>query len=207
MAKTQANQALQVFWTPVFARGKLYIHVCDPAKAAKDPNYPVKLNDAEGLAKFVAHLLPEILETMKIRHHWATVPRVIVHDKASYMVTSAHERLHVAFAGALQSSGFTSWVGGPKHNDPTNWLCARLGDVYPHETVISHIRRLLDGEFLSTKLHETVPHFKQRMARVACFMNSKKFAAEGGTGLSGLAKELLPRAELLVKGQGERLPK
>ena len=46
---------------------------------------------AESLAKFVAHVLPGILETMKARHRWATVPRVIVHDKASYMVTSAQK--------------------------------------------------------------------------------------------------------------------
>ncbi len=48
---------------------------------------------------------------------------------------------------------------------------------------------------------------KHRMELVQGHMNSKSFAAEGGRGLEGLAKELLGRARELVKRRGERLPK
>ena len=38
-------------------------------------------------------------------------------------------------------------------------------------------------------------------------MNSPAFVAQGGTGLLGLAQELRPRCEELVRLKGERLPK
>ena len=76
-----------------------------------------------------------------------------------------------------------------------------------HETVIAHIRRLLDGDFAHHKLHETPAHFIQRMQQVEDHMNSAAFAACGGGGLQGLAKELRIRCEEVIRRKGERLPK
>ena len=45
------------------------------------------------------------------KYAWSGLLRVVVHDKASYMVTAAHERLHVTFAAGLTEGGFRSWVG------------------------------------------------------------------------------------------------
>ena len=181
------------------------IHVCDPDIVAKNPGYPAKLNDAEGMAKFVCNVLPAALEKMRAKYGWAGLPRVVVHDKASYMVTAQHDRLHVAFAAALTSAGFSSWVGG--NHEPTDWLAPKFGDVYLHETVISHIRRLLDTDFSCKCIHETVPEFKKRMQKVEDYMNSKHFKTKDGRGLEGLAKDLLPRCHALLKAKGERLPK
>ena len=72
-------------------------------------------------------------------------------------------------------------------------MVRKWGDVYPHETLIAHIRRLLDQEFVSSRLSETPAQFKQRLQRVEDHLNSPAFAAPGGTGLLGLAKELRPR--------------
>ena len=126
-----------------------------------------------------------------------------MHDKASYMVTAAHERLHTAFASALSAAGFKSWIGG--EHAPTNWLAARLGDLYLHETVIAHIRRLLDNDFACEHAHETVDQFRRRMENVAEHMNSASFGTGGG--LASLAKQLRPRCEELIRAAGERLPK
>ena len=82
-----------------------------------------------------------------------------------------------------------------------------MGDVYPHETLISHIRRLLDTEFVSPSIYETVPQFARRMKRVQDYLNSSEFAAEGGEGLEGLARRLRERCQEVVKRKGERLPK
>ena len=76
-----------------------------------------------------------------------------------------------------------------------------------HETVISHIRRLLDTMFVCDHLRETAKHLKVRMAKVAKHMNSPEFAASGGTGLEGLAKEMRERCRKLIRLKGERLPK
>ena len=46
-----------------------------------------------------------------------------------------------------------------------------------------------------------------RMQQVEDHMNSAAFAAIGGQGLMGLAKELRNRCEELKRRQGERLPK
>ena len=115
------------------------------------------------------------------------------------------ERLHVSFAGALHDAGFKSWTGDG--TDSIEWLVKLFGDVYLHETVISHIRRLLDTDFAATKLCETPKQFKARMKKVEDFMNSDDFQAPWGTGLLGLAKELLPRCREVVKLKGERIPK
>ena len=166
---------------------------------------PSKLNDAANLAKFVRNILPGILLEMQEEHNWPNVPRTVVHDKASYMVTSAHDRLQQTFAAALTAAGFCSWVGGA--SDSTKWLVKKWGDVYLHETVISHIRRLLDDDFACRRLGETVPQFTQRMHKVADYMNSPAFAATDGRGLQGLAAQLHTRCQWVVRHKGQRYPK
>jgi len=76
-----------------------------------------------------------------------------------------------------------------------------------HETVVAHIRKLLDGKFCYNRLHETPAHIRQRLQQVEDYMNSPSFSACGGDGLLGLTKELRPRCEALIKLGGERLPK
>ena len=108
---TQSSASVRVDWTVVFARGRLRIVVIDRERAARDQEYPEKLTDAQNLAKFVRCVLPDVLAEMRDAYGWSNLPRVVVHDKASYMVTHLHEQLHVTFASALDDGGFTSWVG------------------------------------------------------------------------------------------------
>lgn len=142
---------------------------------------------------------------MKAKHKWTTIPRTVVHDKASYMVSAAAQRLNAPFAVALKDAGFRSWVGGI--SDSTEWLVGKLGDLYLHETLISHIRRLLDQDFVSQKLHETIPQFKKRVLQVVNHLNSDSFSAPNGEGLPGLARRLRERCSAIVLLKGERLPK
>ena len=204
-AKKQGGKnVLQVHWTPVFARGKIHLYVCDADAASRDASLLCKLNDSANLAKFIRNVLPAILQHMKCKYKWANIPRTIVHDKASYMVTPSHDRLQVVFCAALQEAGFTSWIGD--NNSSCEWLVARWGDVYLHETAISHVRRLLDTDFPCTHIHETAKQFEKRMAKVQDHMNSDYFNAGGG-GLHGLARSLHERCKEVLRRKGERVPK
>lgn len=198
----KGSNVTRVDWTPIFARGKVSIYVVEADAARSDESLPKKLADAANLAKFVRAVLPKQLEKMKAQHGWSDLPRVLVHDKASYMVTAYHERLHVTFAAALHEAGFRSWVG-----DSTEWLVKKFGDMYLHETVIAHIRRLLDNDFAANKLFETPNQFRVRMKKVEDHLNSDAFASPGGMGLEGLARELRARCEDMILRKGERLPK
>jgi hypothetical protein len=205
-AMTQSSASVRVDWTPVFARGKLRIVVVDRERASRDPSYPKKLTDAENVAKFVRAVLPGVLEDMRKAYGWSSLPRTVVHDKASYMNTYVHERLNVKFAAALDEAGFSSWVGG--NHESTACLVAKWGDVYLHETVVSHIRRLLDTDFACTRLGETPSQFAKRMKKVENFMNSSAFAAsDGGRGLEGLAKDFPARCKQVISRGGQRIPK
>jgi hypothetical protein len=149
-------------------------------------------------------VLPEVLEGMKQDHGWNSVPRVLVHDKASYMVNTATQQLNPVFGGALEEAGFRSWTG--PQGSSTKWLASRLGDVYLHETAISHIRRLLREKFVCSRVGETFSQFKRRMKNVEEYMNSDAFARDpGGRGLLGLAKDLRTRCEEVRNRNGERL--
>ena len=75
-------------------------------------------------------------------------------------------------------------------SDTTEWLAPRWGNVYLHETVIAHIRRLLDTDYRCASLNETAPRFQGRMNRVAAHLHSPNFRAHGGRGMCGLAKDL-----------------
>ena len=156
-AKKQAgNDVLQVFWTPVFARGKIAIYVCDPDAGGVEA--PAKLNKSGPLACFVRMELPGILKGMQEEHGWPTLPRVVVHDKASYMVNSTTQQLNPVFGGALAEAGLRSWTG--PEGASTKWLAARLGDVYPHETARSPIsdvcwRRSLCATSLARRFHSS----------------------------------------------------
>ena len=86
----------------------------------------------------------------------------------------------------------------------TSWLSGKLGDLYLHETCVSHIRRLLATNFRRTSLAESPGQFCRRMARVEQYMNEEM--GEGGS-LQRLGKELHERATKLIKLRGERLPK
>ena len=140
-----------------------------------------------------------------MEHGWANQPRTVVHDKASYMVTAAHDRLQQTFGAALEAGGFSSWLGGA--SESTQWLVKKWGDVYLHETAISHIRRLLDDDFACRRLGETVPQFRQRTVKIAECMNSPAFRTTDGRGLRGLATQLLARCRWVIKKTGERYPK
>ena len=202
-ARTQgSSDTLQVHWTPVFARGEVHIHVCDPAR--EGPEYPVKLNDAQSLGCFVRYVLPGVLSRMQKEHEWPNMPRNFVRDKASYMVSPGHQRLSVAFAESLTEAGFSSWLGSV--SDTTERLAPRWGDVDLRETVIAHIRRLLDTDYRCASLNETAPRFQDRMNRVAAHLNSPNFRAHCGRGMCGLAKDLRRRCAGVVRQKGSGCP-
>ena len=203
--KQAGGNVLKVQWTPVLCRGKIRIFVCNPEAAANDPSLPAKLNDSVGIAKFVGKVLPIILAEMKEAHGWNSVPRTLVHDKASYMVAPHHDRLNTVFAGSLSDAKLNSWIGDA--GDSAGWLAARFSDVYPHETAISHIRRLLDTKFMCARVNETECQFRARMKKVEDFMNSDEFAAKDGTGLLGLCKSLRSRCSEVLSRGGGRIPK
>ena len=76
--KSQGRDEDKVHWTPIFARGKVSIYVCDADAARRDRNLPARLNDGPELAKFVRHVLPGILEEMQEKHGWSRLPRIVV---------------------------------------------------------------------------------------------------------------------------------
>ena len=93
-AKTQAgSQVTKVEWTPVLARGRLRIYVCDPELAAADARYPATLAGSENLAKFLRHVLPNILQDMKREYKWRSLPKKVLHDKASVTLPGQQSRL------------------------------------------------------------------------------------------------------------------
>ena len=56
--------------------------------------------------------------------------------------------------------------------------------MYLHETVISHIRRLLREKFVCSRVGGTFHQFEVRMKNVEAYLNSDAFAREpGGRGL------------------------
>ena len=95
---------------PVFARGKVKIYLC-----GLDDAGPEKLTDGQSVGKFVQDVLPGVLRSMQAEFGWATLPRVVVHDKASYFVSPQHGRLQRDFALGLAGGGLRSWLG-------TAWL-------------------------------------------------------------------------------------
>ena len=103
--KQAVGNVLKAQWTPVLCRGKIRICARNPEAAANDPSLPAKLNDSVGLATFVGKVLPNILAEMKEAHGWNSVPRTLVHDKASYMVAPHHDRLNIIFASSLSDAG------------------------------------------------------------------------------------------------------
>ena len=143
--KSQAREEEKVHWTPVFALGKVSIYVCDAVAACRDTRLPARLNDGTELAKFIRNVLPGILQDMQREHGWGRMPRTVVHDKASYFVAPRSQRLASTFADALRKAKLKSWLG--EADADCSWLAGRLGDVYPHETVISHIRHGLEHRF------------------------------------------------------------
>ena len=187
--KTQARDCDVVHWTPVFTRGRLKIVVLTD-KAAK-------LNSSATAADFVMNHLQSSLDDMKAKWGWSNTPKVILHDKASYFVDSVNHRIRPTFAQGLKAGKFKSWC-----EEDTKWLGAHLGDLYPHETVISHIRRLLSTKFSKCSLWETPQQFAARMKKVEHYMNT-----EMEESLQSLGKALLPRAVELKRRNGERIPK
>ena len=200
---SQGKDDIRVHWTPVFALGKIYVYVCDAEAAARDPTLPTRLNESSELGKFIKNVLPDILTHMSDAHGWGRTPRTIVHDKASYMVAPRSQRLAGPFADALRAAKMKSWVGDADAN--CSWLAGRLGDLYPHETAISHIRTGLSRRFPRSTPGETRARFANRMEKVVGYMNSKEFTARDGGGLMALSQSLRDRFSRMKELKGERL--
>lgn len=66
--KPGGSDVFQVHWTPVFARGKLRLFVCDPSRAGDQ--YPSRLNDSANISLFAQHILPSVLEEMRRKYKW-----------------------------------------------------------------------------------------------------------------------------------------
>ena len=201
--KSQGRDDVKVHWTPIFALGKVRVYVCDGDRARRDARLPARLNDGAELAKFVQNVLPGILKDMQREHGWSRVPRTVVHDKASYFVAPRSQRLTSSFAAALRAGKLKSWLGDADAD--CSWLAGRLGDVYPHETVISHLRRGLDHRFPRSTPGETRARFARRMGKVEDYMNSPEFKQRDGGGLASLAEALRERCRRVSLLQGERL--
>ena len=202
-ATSQAGRSvLQLHWTPIFARGVVRIYICDPAAAERDPRMPAQLNRTEELSKFIKHVLPHELRVMEAAHGWPTLPRTVVHDKASHMVNSKAQKVNAAFHAALGEAGLHSWAG-----EGAQWMAARFSDAYIHETLISHMRRALDHKFPRAQPGETYTQFRRRMDKVEAHLNSENFAARENGGLHALGKDLRDRCRAMIARQGERLSK
>ena len=202
-AKTQGREEAKVHWTPVFARGKVHLYVCDANATRHDPRLPARLNNSDNVGKFVRNVLPGILARVKRKYGWSRAPRTVVHDKASYFVTPRSQRLTAQFDEALRCSRFASWLGDGDAD--CSWLAGRLGDVYLHETVIGHIRHGLGHRFPRLTAGETRAQFARRMAKVAEFLNSDDFPSSATGGLQALAQALHRRCARIVELQGGRL--
>ena len=107
------------------------------------------------------------------------------------MCTYVHERLNVEFAATLDDSGFASWVGG--NHESTAWLVAKWGDIYLHETVVSHIRRLLDTDFACVRLGETPSQLPKRMKKVGQLHELGRFCCIGRRAGADWLGKRLPR--------------
>ena len=188
-SKTQKEACDIVPWTPVFTRGRLKLVVLTEKNA--------QLNKSAPVAQFVRHQLPNVLEEMKQEWGWTNTPKVILHDKASYFVNK--DQVNATFAAGLRAGRFKSWA-----DDGCSWLGRHLGDFYPHETVIAHVRRLLGTKFSKCSLWETPEQFKARMLKVEHYMN---YEMGDGESLQKLGRAYLKRAEQLKNNGGERLPK
>ena len=197
-AKTQKSHCTVVPWTPVFARGRLKLVVLG------DPG--AKLTDMENAAAFVRDTLPGVLASMKKEWKWSNIPRVILHDKASYFVNNSGHRLNDTFAAGLRAGGFTSWLSSGDGSS-SSWLARHLGDFYLHETVVSHVRRLLNTRCMRKAIKESPSEFKARMLKVEKHMNYEMGKNGRGRALVELGDSLHQRAEALKQRQGERLPK
>ena len=190
-AKTQKSSCTVVPWTPVFTRGRVKLVVLTEPGA--------KLNSSDAAGTFVKNILPSTLKSMQKEWKWSTIPRVVLHDKASYFVNSKQNVLNTTFGAGLRSGQFTSWVG-----DDSRWLASHLGDFYLHETVISHVRRLLSTKFARKALHETPVQFAARMSKVERYLN---YGMGDGESLLNLGGDYHKRATELKNRKGERLPK
>ena len=78
--KSQGCDQDKIHWTPVFARGKVSIDVCDADAAHRNRKLPARLNSGAELAKFIRHVLPGVLESMQEEHGLSRMPRTVVHD-------------------------------------------------------------------------------------------------------------------------------
>ena len=193
-AKTQKSNCTVVPWTPVFTRGRLKLVVLTAPGA--------KLHTSREVASFVKDELPKALQSMKKEWKWSTIPRVLLHDKASYFVNSKRNIVNEVFAAGLRAGKFKSWVDST--GGDSTWLARHLGDFYPHETIIANVRRLLSTKFARKALRETPGQFAARMKKVERHMNREM---GDGQSLLSLGKALLKRSRALKEGKGERLPK
>ena len=96
-----------------------------------------------------------------------------------------------------------SWLGDADAD--CSWLAGRSGDVYLHETVISHIRYGLDHRFPCKTHGETRVQFARRMAQVEAYLNSAEFKAPNGGGMASLAQALHTRCSRVIELEGGRL--
>ena len=138
-ATSQASYTTTVSWTPVFGHGRVKIYTCDARLTAAATTAPRKLNGSANAALFVSSVLPKILEEMKEKYEWTTVPRVIVHEKASYFSSTASTLpLHAACVKVVFGVGLA--MIAPAHSgwQPSLATCTPRDMHLPHPPLVGH---------------------------------------------------------------------
>ena len=88
-----------------------------------------------------------------------------------------------------------------------SWMCGKMGDMYPHETAIAHIRRLLSGKFATAKVGESLKQFRRRLDLVEQEMNSDHVGADADKeSLMRVSKCMRDRCQKIIDANGERIP-
>ena len=146
--KTQGRENDKVHWTPVFARGKVHIYVCDADAARCDPRLPAHLNNGIDVGKLISNVLPDIIERMKQEYGWTRVPRTVVHDKASYFVAPRLRDEPRTVAGVAGVGG--GCMGDGELPQPRMWPCT-MGHWAPRS-------RHAGRRFLVRCSKESAPH-------------------------------------------------
>jgi len=162
-----------------------------PCFSSDLPSFDFPSDAPEGAA-ILAKTLPGILNT---RFPNEAKPRVVFTDRGRGFYGIHTKKITAEFKEALEEEGFRAFNGDDASAQPGS-----MGDVMPHETAVSWLRKLLEKSLPAAAWEESRENYAVRLRDAASHVNANYEVGD-------LCKCFLDRVDMLIEKKGDRLSK
>lgn len=178
----KSTDTIRVWFLPVLSRGKFHLELLP--------------GDFPGETQAGAQIMvAKIRGILNVRFPSGDAPKILFTDRGNGFYESNSGKITDGYRTALQDHGLKAFMGRDASVQP-----GCLQELMLHETAMAWVRHRLKLTVPPKPWEESIEDFGSRLKDVALYINHHY-------NVDGLCRELPDRVAMLMRAQGDRIPK